>query len=125
MFETGQAGFDEHGGGEGIPGEIAAGGDGIGFRAEEFYREPSGGVEAERFQEFEVGERDGDLIGGVEADEAEGPTGAEDGFEGKRIEVGVPFRGRGGGNVAGCIQGATHPYKVADGAAKPGLFAES
>lgn len=124
MIETGESGFDENGGGEGIPGEIAAGGDGIGLGAEEFDGEPGGSVEAERFEAFKVRKGDGNLVGCVEADEAKRPAGSEDGFKGERIEVGVPLGSGGGGNVAGRIEGAAHPDEVADRVAEAGLFAE-
>ncbi len=124
VLKAGEAGVNKDGGGERVPGEVEASGDGIGLSAEKFDGQPGGRVQAERFQAFKVAEGDWNLVGCVEADESERPTGIEDGFEGERIEKGVPLRLGGSRNVAGCVERTAHPDEVADGPAKTRLFAE-
>jgi len=65
------------------------------------------------------------LAGGVEADEAEFPSGGEDAFEGDGIEEGVPFGMGRGGDVTGDAEGSSHPGEFADGEAEAGFVAES
>ncbi len=116
VLPAGEGGVDEDGGGERVPGEVAAGGEGVGLGAKDF-----GGETGEA---GEVGRGEGDLIGRVEADDAEGPAGAEHGVGGKRVEPGVPF-GRGSrGDVAGRVERAAHPDEVAEGSTQAGLLPE-
>lgn len=124
VLVAGESGLHQDGGSQRVPGKVTAGGDGICLGAEQFDSEPGGGVQAECLQAFEVRERNGNLVGGIEANDAKRPVCAENGLEGQGIKKRVPFRRGCGGHVAGDIERAAHPDEIADGWTQARLLAE-